>query len=209
MHEAQIERLLDNVNLSDEERTRLRRYYQEQEKRTSMSIVVATHHKRIRELEQLIRSPDRNVRRQAEYQLQITLDQINLDIAAAKDDAENNVVSSSGSEDEPVAISTTESTVTDPVSRHSSLEAAEDQDPEDQPSQFIDPDLEWDNERPLDSPEPEPEPKEQEINIRTPNVSINIRPSTGSTPRRPLASTPVTRQPTHSGMCLVCRIPNN
>ena len=104
-----------------------------------------------------------------------------MDIAAAKDDAENDPVLSSSSEEEPVAISTTESNITDPVSRHSSLEAAEDQDPANESSQFIDPDLEWDNERPLDSPEPEPEPepRDQEINIRTPNVSINIRPSTG------------------------------
>ena len=42
--------------------------------------------------------------------------------------------------------------------------------------------------------------QQKKINIRTLNVSINIRPSIGSTPRRPIASTPAPRRPTHSGM---------
>ena len=183
VHEAQIERLLSNVNLSNEERARLRLYYQKQEELTSMSIRVNAHHKRIKELEQLIRSPDPGVRRQAEWQLQKSLDQLKLDVAAAKDDAENDPVLSSSNEEELEVASVAESTVTAPA---------------DEPDQFENPELEWDNEQPLASPGAEQ--RDQEINIRTPSVFVNIRPSIGTTPRRPFTSTPATRQPIHSGM---------
>ena len=163
-----------------------------------MSIAAATHHKRARELEQLIRSPDPNVRRYAEYHLKIAMDQIKLDLAAAKHDIGNAELSSSSSDEMVVDASPNESAATDPVSGHSSLGIIDDNELGNQLDQFNEPDLEWDNERPLASPEPED--RDQEINIRTPNVSINIRPSIGSTPRRPIASTPAARRPTHSGM---------
>jgi hypothetical protein len=191
VHDLLADRLVDNLDVSGNDRELLRNYYRQQEALTTMSINANSHRKKVQELEQLIRSPDPGVRRQAEFELDLALDQIKLDIQDAKEEVDY-YKSSTSNDDDDLESSHTE------ILQHSEETTSESVNPdrEQENLDFDMPDLEWDNEQPLASPPG----TAQEINIRMPNVSVNIRPSARSTPRRGTqTSTPKTSR-IHGGI---------
>jgi hypothetical protein len=204
-----IDDLVDGLDATLPTREALRKYYKKQADLTAMKAVAATYHHKIQELERLIRHPDPVIRRRAEYELQEANDMIRNDMKDAKDDSDSLSLSESthsGNDDrhdpdhsfhssEDWISNTSERAIPLPVlARVDSEESIPPLGLEEGDQLFEMPDLEWaSDDESLQGVLPQP----QDINIRTPNVNINIR--------TPGQRTPVTRSQTLAARTPVAR----
>jgi hypothetical protein len=184
--ESPIDKLVNNLEVSRHVKETLKDYYRKQADLPAMSAVARGYHEKIKELEVQIRNPDPGIRRRAEYELQDAMDMIKNDLAAAKSDLRSDSSLDFSSDDELVSIHSQAvggDIILSDDSQPSlhlteslpSVHSADDNILADEV------DLEWDHEAPVAGPSNEA----QEINIRTPNVNINIRPTdTPTAPRR-------------------------
>ena len=74
-----VDRLLDNLDLQDDDRILMRNYYQEEEDMATVTMRTRSHRQKINELEQLVRSADPAVRERAEFELTTALEQLRFD----------------------------------------------------------------------------------------------------------------------------------
>ena len=169
-----IDRLVDNLKISDNAKDMLKGYYKKQNDLDAMSAVAGNYRDRIVDLERQVRNPDPNIRAQAEQQLEAVLDMINDDMAQAQDNNIPELPPSLGSDDSGSYHSGTSL-----ISINTSVASIQPLNLTEGDRMFGDPDfgdqaeMEWDNELEPNQAQDQP----QEINIRTPNVNINIRPS--------------------------------
>ena len=181
-----IDNLVDNLDVSLDAREVLKKYYKKQADLTAMSAVASNYHHKIKELERLVRHPDPDIRRRAEYELQEAMDMIRVDMNKARESSESLSLSESSHSEHD--------NDNDGDSFHSEDKIVSDTNSEgsiqplniDEGDQLFDmPSLEWASD---EEPFPNLPPQPQGINIRTPNLDINIR--------APVARTPVTRSQT-------------
>ena len=175
-----FENLFANVRMSDVDRAVLR-HRARQEAEDHVVNNQARYYQRMRELEVLIESPNANVRGRAERELRETTDQLKRDMGIG--DPETEDVDFDPDQGDSEAASTTDfRSARTHASTQGSLAGAR--------AHMDDPNLEWDydHEQTLTGMSP----PTQEININTPGMRINIRPSNlGSNippPRNPEAS---------------------
>ena len=190
IHDLLADRLVDNLNVNRNDRELLRNYYRQQEALTTMSLTARSHHRKIKEMEQLIRSPDPGVRRQAEFELNVALDQIKLDLESAQNEVGSDDSSSLRNDD-------LESVRTESSQHSEAVTSKSDNLNQERGNQEFDmPNFEWDIEPPLATPPG----RAQEINIRMPNVSVSIRPSERPTPRVVSRTSTPQRSRPHGGI---------
>ena len=169
-------------------------------------------HKHICELERLAQSADPVVRRRAEYELRNAQDLVHLSRGATNledtEESEQNFESAPSSvsslgvarrkpskESQNKEATTSEREISRSSQSHNS--------PQRLSGEFDNPAFEWDEEQPI--PSPIAGDNHQDITIRTPSVSINIRPANSTTQERrvrfstPLGSPQPARR-THRGM---------
>ena len=184
--ESPIDKLVNNLEASRRTKETLKDWYRKQADLPAMSAVARGYHERIKELEVQVRNSDPGIRKRAEYELQEVTDMIKNDLAAARDESRSNSSLDLSSDDGIVSVysqavggSIVLSNDSEPsVHLAESLPSVH---PAEEDNLADELHLEWDHEAPLAGSSNE----SQEINIKTPNVSINIRPNVAPTaPKR-------------------------
>ena len=199
-----IDILVDGLDATLPTREALREYYKRQADLTAMKMAAENYHRSLKELERLIRHPDPDIRRRAEYELQEVRDMIKVDMDQAKNDSDSLSLSDSthsgndGNHEPTPSFHSSEDWIsnTSQKSVHPPANQRDDSTESIQPlgidegDQLFDmPDLEWASEWASDEDSLQGEPlPPQDVNIRTPNVGLNIR--------APVQRTPVTRSQT-------------
>ena len=84
-----IDILVDGLDATLPTREALREYYKRQADLTAMKMAAENYHRSLKELERLIRHPDPDIRRRAEYELQEVRDLIQVDMDQAKNDSDS------------------------------------------------------------------------------------------------------------------------
>jgi hypothetical protein len=166
-----VANLLDNLDISEDDKFLLRRYYRAQSNMSDVSVRTRSHRRKIDELEQLVRSADPAVRQRAEFELTLALDQLKADRQEFEDSRRI------------LSFHSPDSSIHNDDSIHSALDQSA-LDPNELPS-FGDIQDDVANLLPqhfdidFDQRPPSPvQPRTPNINIRVPNLSITISHST-------------------------------
>ena len=179
-----VANLLDNLDISEDDKRLLRRYYQAESNMSTVSVRTRSHRRKIDELEQLVRSADPAVRQRAEFELTQALEQLKTD----RQEFELNrrtlsfQNSNDSSNDDKSVHSDSDLSVLNP-DELPSFEVQSDEG--NLLPQYFDAEFDPDQSSPA-------QPQTPNINIRVPNLSITI---SHSTPVNQPQGEPFTRRP--------------
>ena len=179
-----VDRLVDGLRISNYAKIKLKGYYKRNEDLDAMNAVAGNYHNKIEELERLVRHPDRKIREKAELELTEVMDMIGDDMTQA--DNESPIPSlPRDSDSESYDSDVTDTSAESRTASIASLPIMEDIEEDiilNNPIVDDQQELYWNDDeeiQPIVEPQPDPiiQPQPQEINIRTPDMQIQIRPN--------------------------------